>query len=136
MNDTEKILAAISEVNDKIDGIDKRVEAVEARVEEYEKTTARRIERQQANIESLRCKIEELAHSNAAVWKSRDELEIGIDRNTAYDAFRELGIRRREALKTLEALGILVREPDNLTKHVRLPDNSYIRAVVVLDNFE
>ena len=136
MNDTQKILAAIGEVNDKIDGIDKRVEAVEARVEKYEKTTARRIKLQQDDIDALRAKIEELAHGDHTVWKSRDELEIAIDRETAYRAFRELGIRRREALRTLESLGLLVREPDNLTKHVRLPDNSHIRAVVVLDKFD
>jgi hypothetical protein len=66
------------------------------------------------------------------VWRSRDELEIGIDRETAYEAFRELGIRRRDALKALEAMGVLVRGGRNLTKAIRTGDR-FIRAVVVMD---
>lgn len=136
MNDTERIIseirnvrtevAAISEnLNQRMDGIEKRVSAVE-------EFTARKICYQNEEIEALRRKIEELAHSDAAVWKSRDELEIGIDRETAYKAFRELGIRRRDALKALEAMGILVCGGGNLTKAIRIGD-SFVRAVVVMD---
>lgn len=125
MNDTEKILSAINKIDHRIDSIEKRVSAVED-------ATAAKIERQQASIEALTRKVAELAHSDAAVWRSRDQLEIGIDRETAYEAFRELGIRRREALKTLEALGVLVRGGENLTKNVRAGDR-FVRAVVVLD---
>lgn len=136
MNDTERIIAEIRDVKANVEEINanltQRMDSIETRVEACEQSTARKIERQQADIEALRRKVAELAHSDAAVWRSRDQLEIGIDRETAYEAFRELGIRRREALKTLEALGVLVRGGENLTKNVRAGDR-FVRAVVVLD---
>jgi hypothetical protein len=132
MNDTKKILAAIGEVDTKLTAVTARMDGIEKRVRVCEESTERKIRCQGEEIEALRRKIEELAHSDAAVWKSRDELEIGIDRETAYEAFRELGIRRRDALKALEAMGILVRGKDNLTKAVRTGDG-FIRAVVVMD---
>jgi hypothetical protein len=132
MNDTERILAAIGKVDTKLAGVTARMDGIEKRVCAVEESTARKIRYQNEEIEALRRKIEELAHSDAAVWKSRDELEIGIDRETAYEAFRELGIRRRDALKALEAMGILVRGGGNLTKAIRIGD-SLVRAVVVMD---
>lgn len=132
MNDTEKILAAIGEVDTKLTAVTARMDDIEKRVEACEKSTERKIRYQGEEIEALRRKVAELAHSNAAVWRSRDELEIGIDRETAYEAFRELGIRRRDALKALEAMGILVRGGENLTKAIRIGD-SLVRAVVVMD---
>lgn len=136
MNDTERIIAEIRDVKANVEEINanltQRMDSIETRVEACEQSTARKIERQRADIEALRRKVAELAHSDAAVWRSRDQLEIGIDRETAYEAFRELGIRRRDALKTLEALGVLVRGGENLTKNVRAGDR-FVRAVVVLD---
>ena len=132
MNDTEKILAAIGKVDTKLTAVTARMDDIEKRVEACEKSTERKIRYQGEEIEALRRKVAELAHSNAAVWRSRDELEIGIDRETAYEAFRELGIRRRDALKALEAMGILVRGGENLTKAIRIGD-SLVRAVVVMD---
>ena len=132
MNDTERILAAIGEVDNKLTEATARMDIIEERVSAIERTTERRIKRQDETIEALRRKVAELAHSDAAVWRSRDELEIGIDRETAYEAFRELGIRRRDALKALEAMGILVRGGGNLTKAIRIGD-SLVRAVVVMD---
>ena len=132
MNDTERILAAIGEVDTKLTAVTARMGDIEKRVSAVEESTARKIRCQGEEIEALRRKIEELAHSDAAVWRSRDELEIGIDRETAYEAFRELGIRRRDALKALEAMGILVRGGGNLTKAIRIGD-SLVRAVVVMD---
>jgi chromosome segregation ATPase len=136
MNDTERILSAINETNKNIAEVSAslttRMNDIEKRVEACEKSTERKIRYQNEEIEALRRKVEELAHSDAAVWKSRDELEIGIDRETAYEAFRELGIRRRDALKALEAMGILVRGSGNLTKAIRIGD-SLVRAVVVMD---
>ena len=132
MNDTERILAAIGEVDTKLTAVTARMDDIEKRVEACEKSTERKIRYQGAEIEALRRKVEELAHSDAAVWKSRDEMEIGIDRETAYEAFRELGIRRRDALKALEAMGILVRGSGNLTKAIRIGD-SLVRVVVVMD---
>ena len=132
MNDTERILAAIGRVDDKLTEATARMDIIEERVSAIERTTERRIKRQDETIEALRRKVAELAHSDAAVWRSRDELEIGIDRETAYEAFRELGIRRRDALKALEAMGILVRGGGNLTKAIRIGD-SLVRAVVVMD---
>ena len=132
MNDTERILAAIGKVDTKLAGVTARMDGIEKRVSAVEESTARRIKRQDETIEALRLKVAELAHSDAAVWRSRDELEIGIDRETAYEAFRELGIRRRDALKALEAMGVLVRGGRNLTKAIRTGDR-FIRAVVVMD---
>ena len=132
MNDTERILAAIGKVDNKITEVTARMDDIEKRVEACEGSTERKIRCQNEESEALRRKIEELAHSDAAVWKSRDELEIGIDRETAYEAFRELGIRRRDALKALEAMGIRVRGSGNLTKAIRIGD-SLVRAVVVMD---
>ena len=132
MNDTERILAAIGKVDNKITEVTTRMDGIEMRVRVCEESTERKIRYQNEEIEALRRKVAELAHSDAAVWKSRDELEIGIDRETAYEAFRGLGIRRRDALKALEAMGILVRGKDNLTKAVRTGDG-FIRAVVVMD---
>ena len=132
MNDTERILAAIGRVDDKLTEATARMDDIEKRVSAIERTTERRIKRRDETIEALRRKVAELAHSDAAVWRSRDELEIGIDRETAYEAFRELGIRRRDALKALEAMGILVRGSGNLTKAIRIGD-SLVRAVVVMD---
>lgn len=132
MNDTERILAAIGEMDTKLTAVTAHMGDIEKRVSAVEESTARKIRYQGEEIEALRRKVEELAHSDAAVWKSRDELEIGIDRETAYEAFRELGIRRRDALKALEAMGILVRGSGNLTKAIRIGD-SLVRAVVVMD---
>ena len=136
MNDTERILSAINETNKNIAEVSAnltaRMDGIEKRVKACEESTERKIRYQSEEIEALRRKIEELAHSDAAVWRSRDELEIGIDRETAYEAFRELGIRRRDALKALEAMGILVRGGGNLTKAIRIGD-SLVRAVVVMD---
>lgn len=132
MNDTEKIIAAINGVDAKLERMNARMDGIEKRVKACEESTERKIRYQGEEIEALRRKVAELAHSNAAVWRSRDELEIGIDRETAYEAFRELGIRRRDALKALEAMGILVRGGENLTKAIRIGD-SLVRAVVVMD---
>ena len=66
MNDTERILSAINKIDRRIDDIEKRVSAVE-------EATAAKIERQQASIEALTRKVADLAHSDAAVWKSRSE---------------------------------------------------------------
>lgn len=136
MNDTERIISAINETNKNIAEVSASLTArmgdIEKRVSAVEESTTRKIRYQSEEIEALRRKIEELAHSDAAVWRSRDELEIGIDRETAYEAFRELGIRRRDALKALEAMGVLVRGGRNLTKAIRTGDR-FIRAVVVMD---
>ena len=136
MNDTERILSAINETNKNIAEVSAslttRMNDIEKRVSAVEESTERKIRYQNEEIEALRRKVAELAHSDAAVWRSRDDLEIGIDRETAYEAFRELGIRRRDALKALEAMGILVRGGGNLTKAIRIGD-SRVRAVVVMD---
>lgn len=136
MNNTERIIAEIrdvkanvAEVNASLTG---RMDGIEARVKACEESAALKIRYQDEEIEALRRKIAELARGEGAIWHSRDRLEVGIDRETAYEAFRELGIRRRDALKTLEALGILVREPGNLLKRIRY-DDGYVRAVVVMN---
>ena len=46
----------------------------------------------------------------------RELREVGIDRGTAYDAFRELGYTSRDALKLLEKAGILRRGGSPLTE--------------------
>ena len=136
MNDTERILSAINETNKNIAEVSAnltaRMDGIEKRVKACEESTERKIRYQSEEIEALRRKVEALAHSDAAVWRSRAELALGLDRETAYEAFRELGIRRRDALKALEAMGILVRGGGNLTKAIRIGD-SLVRAVVVMD---
>ncbi len=136
MNDTERIIAEIKDVKANIAEVSahltERMDGIEKRVKACEVSTAAKIERQQADIDALRRKVAELAHSDAAVWKSRDRLEVGIDRETAYEAFRELGYSNRDALKLLEKVGLLRRGGSHLTKNVRRGDR-IIRAVVVMD---
>ena len=62
----------------------------------------------------------------------RELREVGIDRGTAYEAFRELGYTSRDALKLLEKAGILKRGGSHLTKAVR-KGNRVIRAVVIME---
>ena len=121
MNDTERILSAINETNKNIAEVSAslttRMNDIEKRVSAVEESTERKIRYQNEEIEALRRKVAELAHSDAAVWRSRDELEIGIDRETAYEAFRELGIRRRDALKALEAMHPRARRRESYQSH-------------------
>ena len=76
MNDTERILAAIGEVDTKLTAVTARMDDIEKRVSAVEESTERKIRYQTEEIEALRRKVAELAHSDAAVWRSRDELEI------------------------------------------------------------
>lgn len=137
MNDTERILTAINSVDKKLTEVSasltKRMDSIEKRVAAHEKSTGYKIKCQQADIDALREKIAELSHSDAVVWRSQDKLETAIDKEIAYQAFYDLGIRRRDALKALEALGILVRrDKDSLLKNLYV-GGKYIRAVVVLE---
>ena len=131
MNESEKILAEIRElraaISERMDGIGSRLDLYEQRLREnIERTT-----RQQAAITDLERKVRELSETSA-VWRSSELREVGIDRDTAYDAFRELGYTRRDALKLLEKAGILKRGGSHLTKAVRKGDR-VIRAVVIME---
>ena len=131
MNESEKILAEIRElraaISERMDGIDSRLDLYEQRLREnIERTT-----RQQAASTDLERKVRELSETSA-VWRSSELREVGIDRDTAYDAFRELGYTRRDALKLLEKAGILKRGGSHLTKAVRKGDR-VIRAVVIME---
>ncbi len=131
MNESEKILSELAQLREMIR---QRMDGMEARLDRYEKiskATVNRSRRQQASIEELQKKVAELAE-NAAVWRSRDRSEVGIDRERAYKAFRDLKYSPRDALRLLESAGILKRGGDHLTRTVRNGDRT-IRAIVIME---
>lgn len=131
MNESEKILAEIRElraaISERMDGIDSRLDLYEQLL----RANIKRTTRQQAAITDLERKVRELSETSA-VWRSSELREVGIDRDTAYDAFHELGYTSRDALKLLEKAGILKRGGSHLTKAVR-KGGRVIRAVVIME---
>ena len=131
MNESEKILSELAQLREVITH---RLDSIEKRLDSYEassRVASKRARRQQASIEELQKKVEELSQTSA-VWRNRDLREIGIDRETAYDAFREMNYRPTDALRLLEEAGILRRGGNHLTKAVRKGDR-IIRAVVIME---
>ncbi len=131
MNDTDKILSEIARLRE---DVTHRMDGINSRLDLYEqvlRANIRRTTRQQATIAELERKVKELSET-AAVWRSQDNREVGIDRETAYRAFGELGYTNRDALKLLERAGILRRGGEHLTKAVRKGDR-IIRAVVIIE---
>lgn len=131
MNELETILAKCDELNDTIN---RRMDGMDSRLDLYEqllRANVRRVSRQQATITDLERKVKELSET-AAVWRSKELREVGIDRDAAYNAFHELGYTSRDALKLLEKAGILRRGGSHLTKAVRKGDR-VIRAVVIME---
>ena len=131
MNESEKILAEIRElrvaISERMDGIDSRLDLYEQLLRANIKRTTRQ---QAANTDQER-KVRELSETSA-VWRSKELREVGIDRDTAYDAFHKLGYTSRDALKLLEKAGILKRGGSHLTKAVR-KGGRVIRAVVIME---
>ena len=131
MNESEKILAELRElraaISERMDGIDSRLDLYEQLL----RANIKRTTRQQAAITDLERKVRELSETSA-VWRSKELREVGIDRDTAYDAFHKLGYTSRYALKLLEKAGILRRGGSHLTKAVR-KGNRVIRAVVIME---
>ena len=115
MNESEKILAELRElraaISERMDGIDSRLDLYEQLL----RANIKRTTRQQAAITDLERKVRELSETSA-VWRSSELREVGIDRCTAYEAFRELGYTSRDALKLLEKAGILRRGGSPLTE--------------------
>ncbi len=141
MNDTERIIAEIRDVKANVAEVSanltRRMDGIDSRLDLYEqvlRANTRRTTRQQATIAELERKVKELSKT-AAVWRSQDNREVGIDRETAYRAFGDLGYTNRDALKLLERAGILRRGGEHLTKAVRKGDR-IIRAVVIFGNFD
>ena len=131
MNELETILAKFDELNDTIS---ERMDGIDSRLDHYEQllhANIKRTTRQDEAIAGLERKVRELSETSA-VWRSSELREVGIDRDTAYDAFRELGYTSRDALKLLEKAGILRRGGSHLTKAVRKGDR-VIRAVVIME---
>lgn len=131
MNESEKILAEIAKLRE---DITRRMDNIDSRLDMYDqllRANTRRANRQQAAITELERKVKELSET-AAVWRNKELHEVGIDRDTAYDAFHEMGYTKRDALKLLEKAGVLKRGGAHLTKAVRQGDR-VIRAVVIME---
>ena len=131
MNELETILAKFDELNDTIN---RRMDGMDSRLDLYEqllRANVRRVSRQQTTIADLERKVRELSET-AAVWRSKELREVGIDRDAAYSVFHELGYTSRDALKLLEKAGIPRRGGSHLTKSVRKGDR-VIRAVVIME---
>lgn len=125
MNDTNDILKEIkTEIKSLRSEVGKRLDDVEGRINVCERATKnaiRTMRRQQATIDELIERMNELAKTDAAIWHSRDNMLVGLDCGKAYDAFRELGYTRYDALKAMEATGVLKRGyGQNLTKGIRI----------------
>lgn len=134
MNDTERILAEIAHMREDVNA---RIDRVDSRLDLYQQALRvqfRRSRKQQASIAELERKVKELSET-AAIWRSQDLREVGIDRGTAYEAFHELGYSNRDALKLLEKAGLLRRGGSHLTKNVRRGDR-IIRAVVIISDID
>lgn len=131
MNESEKILSELAYLKELVS---RRLDQVEERldtVEKISKATVSRSRRHEASIEELQKKVAELAE-NAAVWRSRDRSEVGIDHERAYEAFRGLKYTPRDALHLLEAAGILRRSGQHMTRPVRTGDR-VVRAIVIME---
>ncbi len=135
MNTTDNLLQEIkSEIKSLRTDMGKRMDDVEGRVDVCERATKnaiRTMRRQQATINELIERMNELAKTDAAIWHSRDNMVIGLDCGKAYDTFRELGYTRYDALKALEATGVLKRGyGQNLTKGIRI-NNKDLRVIAI-----
>lgn len=132
MNDTEKILAAVQALSNKVSA---SVSAMEKRLDEHDQMIEKLVKQsiyQRKSISVLEQKIRELSETSA-VWRSRDRSEVGIDCDAAYEAFRELGYTNRDALKHLDKAGILRRGGGHLTKPVRNGKRVF-RAIVIMED--
>lgn len=132
MNDTEKILAAVQALSDRVSD---SMHAMEKRLNEHDQMIEKLVKQstyQRQSISVLEQKIRELSETSA-VWRSRDRSEVGIDCDAAYEAFRELGYTNRDALKHLDKAGILRRGGGHLTKPVRNGKRVF-RAIVIMED--
>lgn len=132
MNDTEKILAAVQALSDRVSA---SMNAMEKRLNEHDQTIEKLVKQsihQRKSISVLEQKIRELSETSA-VWRSRDRSEVGIDCDAAYEAFRELGYTNRDALTHLDKAGILRRGGGHLTKPVR-KGKKVFRAIVIMED--
>lgn len=135
----ERILKAIGELSGKIDGrmdeFDKRLEAVEKknRVTVQLADSLIKHQRKQADdIDELFRRIDELCRSDSAIWRSRDGREVAIDKQAAYDTFRDCGYGRREALRLIDAAGRIAKDRRQYAKPVRVGDEIR-RAIVIFE---
>ena len=130
MNDTEKILAAVQALSDRVSA---SMSAMEKRLNEHDQMIEKLVKQsiyQRKSISVLEQKIRELSETSA-VWRSRDRSEVGIDCDAAYEAFRELGYSNRDALKHLDKAGILRRGGGHLTKPVRKGKRVFLAIVII-----
>ena len=89
-------------------------------------------EMQQAEIEALTKRVEALTETDA-IWRSPKGDLVGVDKDSCYDAFEELGISRRQAMLILRDLEkIALDSQGKMTVPVRNDaDGRLVRAVVV-----
>lgn len=141
MPDNKEILDAIialrRDMTDRMGAIEinleKRLSEIETRLTERETASRKQrniISSQRASIEELQRRVEELTRSNAAIWESLDKKKVGLDRETAYRAFGELGYTPHDALRELDSLGLIRKSGNHYTHTIRKKRN-VIRAVVI-----
>lgn len=133
MDETKMILDAIQKLGDSMaDRLDKMEDRLSG-FERVSKQTVRAVSKNQEDIRELKIRMNELSKTDA-IWRSQDGLQTGIEKDAAYNAFREMKIPRRNALSALDKAGVLVRGGDDqFTKPVRTSDHGVRRAIVIME---
>lgn len=90
-------------------------------------------EMQQEQIDELTKRVDALTKSDA-IWRSPKGNMVAVDKDSCYEAFEDLGIRRRQAMLTLRELNkIQLDSQGKMTVPVRSDiDGRVVRAVVIL----
>ena len=133
----DKILAAIAELNESIKG---RIDGIESRLETVEKINRKQTRlaedlykhqrKQSEDIDELFRRIDALCESDSVVWHSQDGRKVGIDKQAAYDVFRDCGYDRREALRIIDAASRIAKDKRQYARPVRIGDRIQ-RAIVI-----
>lgn len=99
--------------------------SIPAELLEPEKVTKR------ADFKAIKAGIDELAE-NEPVWKSKDGLQIGLDPQTVYKLFEELGVLRERAMQMLADSGVIATSSGRRTKTVRV-GSSVKRLIIIME---
>lgn len=130
---SNRIDNSLCKVNHRIDEINEFLERDTKRHERLQQTQAK----QGHQIAKLTETVDKLVKDRQGViWESKDHSSVGIDKETACEAFREIGFDQRTALKLLDAAGRLRVDQNSdgsvhRTKKVRISPTKVVRCVVV-----
>lgn len=128
----QRILDAIEslrgDLGGRLDSIEKRLSASE----DQQKKLSERQRRSERDINTLFARLDQLCEDRP-IWVSKDQREVGVRKEEAYEVFKKLGFGRLEALRLLDKAGRLSRNNNDkhYAKAVRSKKVGRTRAVVI-----